>query len=324
MKKKSFTKTRNLILSAMLFLCCVQFFGQSYQSFFGAHTTKYHIFTPLTCYVSKIDSIDTDLLGCGGTFDYLITKGDTVMIGDTVYYNVGAYIREDTIKGQLFRYIKELNREFLVCDMSLNIGDTFRLPKYVEDDWGYYQYYYREEGEEIVVDSVAYINGKKVIYFSGIKDSPHYDITGWHRHYYFLTFIEGIGPTYGPFGYIYTSERYLSVLLCVEKDDTLTHITSPLLGCYQSAASIENLKTNPILLFPNPASDKIQLELNGKEFVNGTILIIDPIGQVVYSNVLTSMQAIIPITHLSSGIYVLQYNFNNQTFQTKFSKINKL
>jgi hypothetical protein len=151
-----------------------------------------------------------------------------------------------------------------------------------------------------------------------MEESQYYHYS--YKYPFLLTFIEGIGPTYCPFGYINTNEWHLSVLLCVEKDDTLTHITSPLLGCYQSAASIEKMETNPIRLYPNPANNKLHLELNREEFINGTILIIDPVGQVVYSNVLTSTKGTIPIAHLSSGLYVLQYNFNNQTFQTKFFK----
>jgi hypothetical protein len=331
-KKIFYTNTRNLILSAVVFLCSMQVFGQGYQSFFGTRTTNYHIFTPMTCYTSEKDS--TNLLGCGVTSEYLITKEDTIMVGDTIYYNTpdrypnnNIFIREDTVSGQLFRYIKEFNREFLICDMSLNTGDTFRLPKCNDcpDSHEYYlNYSYREEGEEIVVDSIVYINGKKVIYFSGMIESNYYhyyDGFDYYRRYFFLTFIEGVGPTYGPFGYVYNGERLLSVLLCVEKDDTLTHITSPELGCYQFGVSIEKIETNPFRLYPTPANDKIHLELNGEEFVNGAVRIIDPVGQIVYNNVLMSIKEIIPIAHLSSGIYVLQYTFNKQTFQTKFLKI---
>jgi hypothetical protein len=329
-KKIFYTSTRNLILSAIVFLCCMQVLGQGYQSFFGARTTMYHIFTPMTCYISENDSIPINQLGCGETRRYLITKEDTMMVRDTVYYNVtdgdprypwNIFIREDTVKGQLFRYIEELDREFLICDMSLNVGDTFKLPECDESQYGRIcrDFYYQEEGEEIIVDSIAYINGKKVIYFSFFD--IHVNVNPLYEHYVLLTFIEGIGPTYGPFGYINTHEQKLSLLLCVEKDDTLTHITSPKLGCFQSAASIEKLETNPFRLYPNPANDKIHLEFNGEEFINGTVRIIDPVGQVVYNNVLTSTKETIPIVHFSSGIYVLQYTFNKQTFQTKFLKI---
>jgi hypothetical protein len=286
--------------------------------------------------MSENDSNAINLLGCGGTSIYMITKEDTIMVGDTVYYNtvdgwifwnISTFIREDTIKGQLFCYIKELGKEFLICNMSLNLGDTFRLPQYYYEDSSYsheyyLNYHYREEGAEIIVDSIASINGKKVIYFSNIKDSYYYN-DYFFRDYFSLTFIEGIGPTYGPFGYITNGEKDIGILLCVEKDDTLTHITSPKLGCYQSTPSIEKLEVNPVRLYPNPANDKIQLELNDEDFLNGTIHIIDPVGQIVYSTVLTSMKKTISISHLSAGMYVLQYNLNNKIFQSKFLKINE-
>ena len=333
MKTSFHFKSKAKLLFAGLFVSlCLQATPQSYQSFFGGNTTKYHIYSRLICYIEDNDSVNTELLGsCGYTFDYTISKEDTAMINDTIYYKTQDYygggdkllIREDTVNGQLFRYVEELNKEFLICDMSLNVGDTFTLPG---DDY----YYYREAGATTVVDSVAYINGKKVIYFSGIDGymsnfgSYFYMKDDYYQQYFHLTFIEDVGPIYGPFGYVggYGNEWYLGVLLCVEKDDTLAYITSPKLGCFQYGTSIKESEINPIRLYPNPVYDQLQIEFNEAIIADGVIRIIDPIGQIVYTKQINSSKETISVSHLFSGVYVVQYTTSdNKIFQSKFIKI---
>ena len=305
-------------------------FGQGYQSFFGEKTTKYSICLATHNYNGENDTITPNpgLLGCQ-TIEYLITREDTIMIGDTVYYQVDwekLFIREDTLTGQIFRYIKEIQKEYLICDMSLNVSDTFTLPDWELDG---FLYPYREAGKNIIVDSIDYINGKKVIYFSSIKESRYFNAwlfyPGHPYHQYekilYLTFIEGIGPTYGPFGSILYQEWFLGVMLCVEKDDTLTHTTSPYFGCLQIPwGAITEREMNPVRAYPNPAKDKLHIEIDNGELLHGTLRIIDPIGQVVFTRTLTSNKETISIKHLSSGIYIIHYNFNNQIFHSKIVK----
>jgi len=305
-------------------------FGQGYQSFFGEKTTKYHIFLHWpSCNGHKSDSVIHGILGGGNTWNLLISKENTAMISDTVYYWDnwrGMYIREDTSTGQIFRYIKENKKEYLICDMSLNIGDTFTLPDWSSEE---YKEWYYEAGENIIVDSISYINGKKVIYFSSIENSMYFDTwlyPPWHPWHiyeklYHLAFIEGIGPVYGPFGYIDLGWGNLGILLCVEKDDTLTYMTSSYLGCFQVAGgSITDIEINPIRVYPNPATDNIHIEIDNEALLYGTLRIIDPIGQIVLTRTLTSNKETISVKHLSAGIYIIHYNFNNQIFHSKIVK----
>jgi hypothetical protein len=110
------------------------------------------------------------------TFDYKIKKSDTLIRNGKTYYfstcdnmpvlpgfsgiEEGLLVREDTLSGKLYRYIPSIEDEVVVCDLSLNEGDTFQL--FPGDDvpialWNDY----RERGIKLVVDSVRYINGKK-------------------------------------------------------------------------------------------------------------------------------------------------------------------
>jgi len=88
--------------------------------------------------------------------------------------------------------------------------------------------------------------------------------------------------------------------------------------------SIDNIKrdnTNLVKVYPNPASDNIHIEIGNEEWVGGTIQIMNFMGQVVFTNTLTSNKETISIEHLSSGLYIIQYNVNNQIFHFKFIKI---
>ena len=313
-------------------------FGQ-YQSFFGEKTTKYSICMMPTISNGENDTITPDyrLLGCETQEYYLMSKGDTIMVNDTIYYCFGcssAYpypsryglnIREDTSTGQIFRYFEKNKKEYLICDMSLNVRDTFTLPDFEISD------FYWERGENIIVDSIDYINGKKIIYFSSIEESAYYNsmalypppghILYDYGKLYHLTFMEGVGPIYGPFGYVTYGEWYLGVMLCVEKDDTLTYMTSPYLGCIQFGwSSIVEGNVNPIRVYPNPAADNIHIEIDNEALLHGTLRIIDPIGQVVLTRTLTSNKETISVKHLSAGIYIIHYNFNNQIFHSKIVK----
>lgn len=297
-----------------------------YQSFFGDSTTTYQIFTSLTCYTH-----DPGLLSCGETFQYKITKQDTILVHDTVYYKShDLYIREDTTYGRIYRYFPDLKKEFLTCDMSLNVGDTFQLPVF-SDDY-FYDYFYEEAGIKLVVDSIAYINNKKIIYFPEIIKyneiihsmyESHY-FSGYYFNKYNIipAFIEGIGPTFSPFVFAYYSmEHDMSVLLCVDKNDTLNFMLNEQLGCYQSAAKIAEIENAKIQILPNPANDCITLTFENMDNVMGQIVIIDMIGNVVYRNSIVDNSTQVNVFSFSQGIYTAVFTNKTGRLMSKFIKI---
>jgi hypothetical protein len=234
-------------------------------------------------------------------------------------------LREDTLTGRLY-YRYPNSPERLICDMSLAPGDTFTLPM------GDYSYigHYMEEGATMTVDYISSLNGRKVIHFS-----PLQTLYSYSRFYPYITeggvdesrynlkiiFVEGIGPTYGVVGFIpYTMENYLGVMLCVCKDDSLAYMTNSRLGCLQSATYIKELEANKMTLYPNPATEELHIELLSEADAGGSLWIMDAVGQVVYRKAAMSACEIIPVAHLYSGLYVVQYQIKNRKFQTKFIK----
>jgi hypothetical protein len=323
---KPSTNFLKLLLAAIALCSAVPAMAQGYQSYFGDSTTVYHIFVPRTCY-----DPDPGQLGCGWTPQIRVNRNDTVHINDTIYYNASdyyrpsPYLREDTLTGRLY-YRYPDSPERLICDMSLAPGDTFTLP--VRDfSYGYYW----EEGAIMTADSISYLNGRKVIHFSPLQRfygySTYYPCieNGYVHDFGFnlkIIFVEGIGPTYGPFGYLPTSEYYLGVMLCVDKDNAQVYMTSPQLGCYQDQDAIKEVKLNEMILYPNPATAELHIELSSEADAGGSLWIMDAVGQVVYRKAALSACEAIPVSHLSSGLYVVQYQIKNRKFQSKFIKNN--
>lgn len=318
---KTFNKIHSIIFLILVVTTTLNA-QTGYQSFFGDSTTIYHVFTSMTSYTH-----DPGLLGCGGTFQYKISKQDTIMIHDTVYYKTyNLYIREDTTYGRIYRYFPDLKKEFLTCDMSLNVGDTFQLP-ILPDVQGYFYY---EAGTKLVVDSIAYINGKKVIYFPyiGAGDSPssslasHYFSAIYYVKYDIIpAFIEGIGPTFSPFVYaVPGAENDMNVLLCVDKNDTLSFMLNEDLGCYQSAAKIAEIENAKIQIYPNPANDCITLTFENTDNIKGQIIVTDMIGSVVYRNYVINNLMQLNVSSFSQGIYTLIFFNKKGKLVLKFIK----
>ncbi|MDR1181167.1 MAG: T9SS type A sorting domain-containing protein [Bacteroidales bacterium] len=179
------------------------------------------------------------------------------------------------------------------------------------------------------------INGRQYKQFFTTIDTIVEDAWFYVSHNHIYKYIEQIGHPYVFMEELKTGVDmavYTRVLRCYIEDDfhyinpwwqqydlpcdTLVHYKVP-----DNIISME-MKMASVAVYPNPANDKIHVELNEENFLNGTVRIIDPVGQIVYSSVLTSIKKTVSIAHLSAGIYVLQYSLKNQTFQSKFLKTN--
>ena len=303
-------------------------YSQSYSSYFSEHETKYSIAHRVACYTD--DYSPYNLGPCIMTLKFDIIKSDTISMGDKIYYvasygdfhtlmlpspsdiEEGIILREDTLSGKLYRYIPSIEDEVLICDMSLNEGDTFQLfptDDIPQSDWNYYL----EGGMKVAVDSVRYINGKKIIYFPKLSEGLFYV----HPYPYniSLRFIEGIGPTYGPYGFLSHTflSRILPVLLCVEKEGSQVFMMHEDLQCYQAAASVEEFETMKLNIYPNPVVDYVNIT---SENQNSEIQlsVYDFVGSLVGHYTFQDHIQIL-VHNLSSGVYTLIFrdHKNNQS-----------
>ncbi len=246
---------------------------------------------------------------------------------DTVFFNGKKYraftgwlltnllfIREDTLAGQVFRYYPELDTEVMTCDMSLLEGDTFYLPS-IQNTW-----YWELSGQGfVVVDSVTYSNGRKVIWFPLDVDGSFFG-TGYRE--YPLCFIEGVGSIYGPFGYVEISlENWLNMLLCVHHNDSLVYMTDPVLGCEQYVVSVPEYPDVSMKLYPNPATNTLHVEFEGTDDPQGTITVTNITGVVVLTRECHEPVTQLDVSNLSPGLYVVSFRNEKGVVVRKFVKM---
>ena len=307
-------------MKKLLLACLLCIYGlvnaQPYESFFNKDKIEYHLYMPINTKGIKENIMSIS----GATYSFYIYKKDTACFHNICYYrfyeggSVYTYLREDTTCGKIYRYYPNIDSEYVWCDMSLNVGDTFYLP-IINDRL----YLYPEQGTQLVVDSIAYINGKKIIYFPYIEVSEM-----WRNEYLFrdktivkLSFIEGIGSTYGPMGYDPLGGGYgLSFLLCVHINDSLEFIANANAGCDINYVSIEE-KNIPqyIRIHPNPTKGMIEIKSNNLNIKQ--IELFDIFGKLLLEKKSSESTITLDISPYAKGMYLLRYTLSDDTQQTK-------
>ena len=287
----------------------------SYMSFFPDTTVSFSI-----AYKPTLKNHDPYYL-MADSWSFTGNASDTAIYNNTKYriFDHQLLVREDTESGKIFRYYPEFDAEVMTCDMSLLEGDTFLLPS-VEGYPNSHLYYYRElQQQYLIVDTVTYVNGRKVIWFPPIQESAFFS-TGERN--YPLCFIEGIGPSYGPFGKIETisHEDCLDLLLCVHHGDSLQYMTDSVLGCEQFVSMVPEYPESVVHLYPNPASQLLNVEFDGMDNPQGIITVMDMSGVVVLAQECKSTVTQLDISRLKSGIYVVVFRNENGKIVKKFVK----
>ena len=321
---------KKMLLLIFSLLLCFSSFAQPYQSIFGKEKTEFDIAIPITVY-----DPNPNQLGPVRTALFKTTSKDTITTDGFCYHFFNdienGYLREDTMTGKIYRYLPDFEKEFLICDMTLSVGDTFQLPVFFDHDPSW-NYFYHEQGYNAVVKQIDTIGGRKIIEF--------YNITGTYSFFYnedihqgggptlrelniYLKFIEGIGPIYGPFGpangYM-SNEMMLGAILCVYRDDSLYYMTSELLGCNQYYVKIDEIEPLAIKIYPNPVNDLIRIEIDDSK-VGGKLFILNSVGIVVYHGYFNQNFIELNLSHLPAGFYSVLYETSKERIVSKFFKI---
>ena len=294
--------------SLIALFCVVLAANAQYESFFGQESWVYATDYYVTCYT---DDYDPDALGiCNETFTFSFNNGNTVCIDDNTYFYYQEYfsvfLREDTMNGRLYaRYsTNTTDAEYLLCDLSLSEGDTFML----QDGSAHWSLY---GDRKMIVDSVGYPSGRKVVYLSlcnysnevfyssGYISSTDFNIS--------LRFMEGVGPMYGVYPPTVSSEKDLGVLLCLYKDGNLYYMTHETLGCYQSAADVPLYPESCLQVYPNPTNNQVILEFITEEEVSGTVMVRDMVGRVCQQFSVNDKKTVLDLSALPQGVYMLTF-----------------
>jgi hypothetical protein len=211
-----------------------------------------------------------------------------------LFRNYPYYIRESEDASQL--YFLAGNREYLVSDMNLQVGDRFQIPEI------WYNYVLQED-ISFTVDSVYTKDGLKHVQLDYLLDLS----SG-----YKLTFIEGAGPNIGLISFSN---------ICL----------SQLLNCFQNQSLFYKSEVSPYPCGYFPLGDDIQIVSKSKDYVlqrekeqikihflenkGRQIAIYDISGRLHYrQNFFSGNEIIISSTLFPKGIYLLKIDSrdNNQ------------
>jgi hypothetical protein len=282
-----------LIVLSLLFLGSTN--AQDYESIFGDQSTQWNITLG-------------NLWGMS-TAEHMII-GDTT-IDNLNYKIVGGYdglsatfgfLRQDSTHAKAWYRNTLSDREYLVLDLNMNVGDSM----YIGGNWT------SEPGYHFV-DSVYIENGRKHIRF---------DLEiGWLNNEKF-TMIEGITSN---LGYRHQNDDYVNVfpmiLLCAFKDDVQVYGIG---DCVISSVS-EQSPSAEIEVYPNPFKKEITIDYEGSHGVL-FVTIYDLSGRKLLSAKTNGPESnTIDLRHLNAGLYIVnvrdrsgKYNYTTRVVKSDY------
>lgn len=276
--------TQVLVISFLFLVSLNAVLAQNYNSIFGIETTSWK--TPF-CNLDiadvreQISEIETVINGV--SYKKVGTVTSNGISYDLNGIDANGYAREDLSSGQAwFMSTMEMvgaidTIEFLVMDLSLNVGDTFLIHK----PWN--------EVITSIIDSVYFISGLKYVqtnYHYWGSDEP-------------LTFIEGIGTNYG-LSYMHDSYNMCHCLISINKDTDEVYSNN---NCFPPMVGNEDvIEDFGLSIFPNPASMYLTIESNFESVQDYAIYSV--LGEKVMSGGISSNR--IDISGLPSSSYILR------------------
>lgn len=253
---------------------------------------------------------------------------------------------EDTNHGRLYGW-----EQILLCDMSLSTGDTFLLQNvctWADPIHGFPWEATPSFDISMLVDSIGYEDGRKVIFLSLIDHQDDYFFgTGngglLSEYNLSIRFIEGIGPTYafiGDCGFHATTDQtfgsqqyfyfypWLPLFQCMYKDDSLVYMAHEDLECVQTCfgdntyiwEDVPGYSTAVVNLYPNPATQYVVLDLSTGEELRGTVSITDMLGKLCIQQKAEGTRFQCNVSNLPTGMYFLTYTDGKMKIMKKFLK----
>lgn len=254
-----------------------------YQSLFGDSVTEWKLQEPDT-YFGLSDLFyrsDTILVVGIDTFHRVEKNSDMYPSA-----NETLYIKEDLQAGKYWAYNESLSSFSLLMDLELQLGDELGV-----NNW-----FVSEQAE---VDSV-YLDteGRKHIRFNSGR--------GFINKF---EMIEGVGTSCG-IGRFHIAQLD-SYLICQSKDELLFYEWNhpSVQNCHYSTLGIEE-NTVDFQLFPNPASDQVQLKTEIPIDLSQLVLS-DAIGQKIDLNWISEDS--FSVNQLQSGLYFMTYSLDGRT-----------
>ena len=256
------------ILFVLLMLIVARVSGQNdstyvYQSFFGNDSTTINLHTIIIDgnWNSTFTLYNSDTITINNNLYYFVEPKQIESVPGYKTYNYSGetiYFREDRQSGRLYLYVKNnyVEKEMLLCDMSLNVGDIFTIPEFPY---------------EIEVQNIRMENGSKIIEFG--------EFSSQELHVDNLMFIEGVFPMVMPDFY----DGTFSELICQHKDDEFLYENPELALKHQNCLmetylSTEEIKVGNLMITPTIFSSNETIYISSDSEIKD-VKMIDMLGR---------------------------------------------
>lgn len=314
-KKIIFGRFGGALCAVTVMLCIVFPAHAQYESFFGRETWEYNVCHLNEDYTKEYDSNLVWWTCTTDTYTYRrssfsILNGERYFVNDN-QYGPRIFLKEDTLTGRLYARYPDKDKDFLLCDLSLSVGDTF-----------FCEVTNNMDKIPMIVDSITYENSRKIIHLTVLLDYYYFFYACFGEnpelldYNVSLRFMEGIGPIYG-IRLPNTVINEFDALLCVHKNDTLYYKTHEDLGCFQehSGWNIPIHSQHMINVYPNPTHLFLTLEILSEDMGDGFVVIRDLMGHECFQMNIYDRVSVLPLASLSSGMYLLTFtNRRGNTF----------
>ena len=215
-------------------------------------------------------------------------------------WRLNSFLREDVSTKRVWQYkwAGTPIGDNLLYDFSLEIGDSI---------------FFELIGQDMVVENITYEvlqDGEihRIIWF------PSSDFWFPCINDYRDCWIEGVGNKAGflePYGSHLIGG--FNSLLCLHENEKLIYMDTFWNTCYKSSIGIDDIDHTPIKIYPNPASNVLNIDIENIE--EYSISIISSYGQIVGQYKTTQNQ--INISNLVSGIYFVKLSSHEKEYIQK-------
>lgn len=191
----------------------------------------------------------------------------------------------DTFEIDYFKYYKKTN-----CSWNMDL-DEYSDIDYWNDIWTNYDY--EEENANIIVGNTISINGDMVM---NTNTNPPYDRS---------TFIAAESITIDATTFIdkWSSAEFIIEPDICNTDRNMVSNNKPVVETNTTRLNFNNISSNNIRIFPNPTADVVNISI--EEYSNTSFVLIDNMGKTVLLGNLNSLNNILDLSNICSGLYFL-------------------
>ena len=212
------------------------------------------------------------------------------------------FIREDTIKKQIFCRIDKDSMDIVIYDFSLKDGDSTTITF--------------DQGDKIRYKVSRTNHGVGDTFNLAADSGNKYFIAPEH-----LTWIEGIGCTSS---FVYPFERYAvdgyyAELLCSYRNGVRTYSNPDGLSCNLfEGVDLAKESINKISIYPNPSNGKYSISFS--KIFSGEVLVYDMMGNLKCGRMANNANKVDLELSVPSGIYLLKLNDGISIYTQKLIK----